>query len=91
MKSLNNFIMNLTPFFFYTIGGFLVLENHLSLGALVASLASYKDLAPAIRELFKYYQLNQDAKLRYAEIRDYLLDTSGDKLKSVINQSEKAA
>ena len=75
MKSLNNFIMNMTPFFFYTIGGFLVLENHLSLGALVASLASYKDLAPAIRELFKYYQLNQDAKLRYAEVRNYLLET----------------
>ena len=75
MKSLNNFIMNMTPFFFYTIGGFLVLENHLSLGALVASLASYKDLAPAIRELFKYYQLNQDAKLRYAEVRSYILET----------------
>jgi ABC-type bacteriocin/lantibiotic exporter with double-glycine peptidase domain len=73
MKALNNFIMNLTPFFFYTIGGFLVLEDHLSLGALVASLASYKDLAPAIRELFNYYQRNQDANLRYAEVRNYLL------------------
>lgn len=73
MKSLNNFIMNLTPFFFYTIGGYLVLEKYLSLGALVASLASYKDLAPAIRELFNYYQRNQDAKLRYFEVRKYLL------------------
>lgn len=73
MKSLNNFIMNLTPFFFYTIGGYLVLEEHLSLGALVASLASYKDLAPAIRELFNYYQKSQDAKLRYFEVRKYLL------------------
>jgi ABC-type multidrug transport system fused ATPase/permease subunit len=73
MKALNNFIMNLTPFFFYTIGGYLVLEDHLSLGALVASLASYKDLAPAIRELFNYYQRSQDAKLRYAEARNYLL------------------
>ena len=75
MKALNNFIMNLTPFFFYTIGGYLVLESHLSLGALVASLASYKDLAPAIRELFKYYQGHQDAKLRYTEVRNYLLET----------------
>jgi hypothetical protein len=71
MKSLNNFIMNLTPFFFYTIGGYLVLENHLSLGALVASLASYKDLAPAIRELFNYYQRIHDAKLRYAEVQQF--------------------
>jgi len=96
MKSLNNFIMNLTPFFFYTIGGYLVLESHLSLGALVASLASYKDLAPAIRELFNYYQRNQDAKLRYAEIRNFLLETrsgnltSGDEIKAVSYQSEQA-
>ncbi len=71
-KSLNNFIMNLTPFFFYTIGGYLVLEDQLSLGALVASLASYKDLAPAIKELFNYYQRIHDAKLRYSEINLFL-------------------
>jgi ABC-type bacteriocin/lantibiotic exporter with double-glycine peptidase domain len=67
--------MNLTPFFFYTIGGYLVLDQNLSLGALVASLASYKDLAPALRELFNYYQRNQDAKLRYFEVRQFLLAT----------------
>lgn len=77
MKSLNNFIMNLTPFFFYTIGGYLVLDQNLSLGALVASLASYKDLAPALRELFNYYQHNQDAKLRYLEVRRYLQAREG--------------
>ena len=68
MKAINNFIMNLTPFFFYTIGGYLVIEGKLSLGALVASLASYKDLASAIRELFNYYQSLQDARIRYREI-----------------------
>ena len=73
MKSLNNFVMNLTPFFFYTIGGYLVLEQQLSLGALVASLASYKDLAPSIRELFKYYQNIEDARIRYSGIQEYLL------------------
>jgi len=72
MKSLNNFIMNLTPFFFYTIGGYLVIEGNLSLGALVASLASYKDLASSIRELFSYYQTLQDAKIRYREIFIFL-------------------
>ena len=72
MKSLNNFIMNLTPFFFYTIGGYLVIEGNLSLGALVASLASYKDLASSIRELFTYYQSLQDARIRYREIFIFL-------------------
>jgi len=73
MKSLNNFIMNLTPFFLYTIGGFMVLEGHLSLGSLVASLASYKDLAPAIKELFNYYQRIHDARLRYTEVLEFVI------------------
>jgi hypothetical protein len=54
-----------------------VLDQNLSLGALVASLASYKDLAPAMRELFNYYQRNQDAKLRYLEVRRYLQPSEG--------------
>ncbi|MEH6443564.1 MAG: hypothetical protein V7784_06675 [Oceanospirillaceae bacterium] len=72
MKAINNFIMNLTPFFFYTVGGYLVIEDKLSLGALVASLASYKDLASTIRELFIYYQSLQDARTRYSEMVKYL-------------------
>jgi ABC-type bacteriocin/lantibiotic exporter with double-glycine peptidase domain len=68
MKSINNFIMNLTPFFFYTVGGYLVIEGKLSLGALVASLASYKDLSSTIRELFIYYQTLQDTRTRYIEM-----------------------
>ncbi len=63
--------MNLTPFFFYTIGGYLVIEGKLSIGALVASLASYKDLASSIREMFAYYQSYQDASVRYHEIYEF--------------------
>jgi len=70
-KAVNNFIMNLTPFFFYTIGGYLVIEGKLSVGALVASLASYKDLASSIREMFAYYQSYQDARVRYHEIHTF--------------------
>lgn len=70
-KAVNNFIMNLTPFFFYTIGGYLVIEGKLSMGALVASLASYKDLASSIREMFAYYQSYQDARVRYHEIYEF--------------------
>lgn len=70
-KAINNFIMNLTPFFFYTIGGYLVIEGKLSVGALVASLASYKDLASSIRAMFAYYQSYQDARVRYHEIHKF--------------------
>ena len=48
VKFLNNFIAQLTPFFFYSIGGYLVIRGNLSFGALVAVLAAYKDLGVAM-------------------------------------------
>jgi ABC-type multidrug transport system fused ATPase/permease subunit len=68
IKFLNNFIAQLTPFFFFSIGGYLVIRGELSLGALVAVLAAYKDLAPPWKELLDYYQAQQDARIRYEQI-----------------------
>ncbi|MQQ09234.1 cyclic nucleotide-binding domain-containing protein [Epibacterium sp. SM1979] len=65
MKFLNNFITQLTPFFFYAVGGFLVLQGKVSLGALVAALAAYKDLASPWKELLAYYNQTQDMSLRW--------------------------
>ena len=56
VKFLNNFIGQLTPFFFYSIGGYLVIRGGLSFGALVAVLAAYKDLASPWKELLDFYQ-----------------------------------
>ena len=44
VKFLNNFLAQITPFFFYSVGGYLVIKGSLSLGALVAVLAAYKDI-----------------------------------------------
>lgn len=68
IKFLNNFLAVLTPFFFYSIGGYLVLQGELSLGALVAVLAAYKDLASPWKELLKFYQITQDVKVKYAQV-----------------------
>ena len=68
MKFLNNFITNLTPFFFYAVGGYLVLKGDVSLGALVAALAAYKDLASPWKELLAYYNQTQDMSLRWEVI-----------------------
>ncbi|MFW8594251.1 ABC transporter transmembrane domain-containing protein [Cribrihabitans neustonicus] len=65
MKFLNNFITQLTPFFFYAVGGYLVLQGKVSLGALVAALAAYKDLAAPWKELLTYYNQTQDMTLRW--------------------------
>lgn len=72
MKGLNNFLNNLSPFFFYTIGGFLVIDGNLSFGALVAVLSAHKDFSAPLKELFRYYQTMEDVKVRYDEIRNFL-------------------
>lgn len=68
VKFLNNFINQLTPFFFYAIGGYLVIQGSLSFGALVAVLAAYKDLASPWKELLDYYQQKEDNRIKYEQI-----------------------
>ena len=68
VKFLNNFMNQLTPFFFFSIGGYLVIVGQLSLGSLVAVLAAYKDLAPPWKELLNYYQMKEDARIKYDSV-----------------------
>lgn len=72
LKGLYNFTSNLTPFFFFSIGGYLVVQERLTLGALVAALAAYKEIAPALRELFDFVQSWSDARSRFGEINHAL-------------------
>jgi len=65
VKFLNNFFSQVTPFFFYAIGGYLVIQGSLSIGALVAVLAAYKDIYGPWKELLNYYQTMEDARVRY--------------------------
>lgn len=68
IKFLNNFIAQLTPFFFYAVGGYLVIEGDLSFGALVAVLAAYKDLSGPWKELLDFYQLQADSAIKYSQV-----------------------
>lgn len=68
IKFLNNFIDKLTPFFFFSIGGWLVIEGNLSFGALVAVLAAYKDLASPWKELLTWYQQKEDVRIKYEQV-----------------------
>lgn len=68
IKFLNNFVNQLTPFFFYTIGGYLVIRGDLSFGALVAVLTAYKDMASPWRELLLYYQQKEDVHIKYDQV-----------------------
>jgi putative ABC transport system ATP-binding protein len=68
VKFLNNFLGQLTPFFFLSIGGYLVIRGSLSFGALLAVLIAYKDLASPWTELLNFYQNFQDSKIKYDQI-----------------------
>ena len=68
MKFVNNFINQMTPFLFYAIGGYLVLFGELTIGALVAALAAYKDLAAPWKELLNWYQRLADSKIKYEQL-----------------------
>ncbi|MBV8165991.1 MAG: ABC transporter ATP-binding protein, partial [Alphaproteobacteria bacterium] len=68
IKFLNNFIAQLTPFFFFSIGGYFVMRGYMSIGALVAVYAAFKEMAPNWRELLDYYQQLKDAEIRYEQI-----------------------
>ncbi|MFQ5994468.1 MAG: ABC transporter transmembrane domain-containing protein [Acidiferrobacterales bacterium] len=70
IKFTNNFIDKLTPFFFYSIGGYLVIRGSLTFGALVAVLAAYKDISAPWKELLKYYQTKEDARIKYDLLRE---------------------
>ncbi len=71
IKFINNFIAQVTPFFFYSIGGYLVIMGNLSFGALVAVLAAYKDLSSPWKELLQFYQIKEDSRIKY----ELLLET----------------
>ena len=68
IKFLNNFMNQLTPFFFYLIGGYLVIQGDLSLGALLAVIAAYKDLAGPWKLLLSFYQMTSDVSVKYQTV-----------------------
>ena len=70
IKFINNFIAQVTPFFFFSIGGWLVIRGDLSFGALVAVLAAYKDLSSPWKELLNFYQIKEDARIKYELLHD---------------------
>lgn len=64
----NYFFNHLTPFLFYSIGGYLVLRGSLTLGALIAVIAAYRETAAPWNELLENYQQLQENRLKYATL-----------------------
>jgi putative ABC transport system ATP-binding protein len=68
VKYLNNLLAQLTPFFFYAIGGYFALRSSLDIGQLVAVIAAYRDLPPPIKELIDWDQQRNDVAVKYEQI-----------------------
>ena len=68
VKFLNNFLAQITPFFFYAIGGYFAIQGELTVGALVAVIAAYKDIIDPWKELLKWYETKEDVRVKYEQI-----------------------
>lgn len=68
IKFWNNFLSQVTPFLFYSIGGYLVIVGKLDIGALVAVIAAYKDLPTPVKELIDWDQQRLDVQIKYNQV-----------------------
>jgi ABC-type multidrug transport system fused ATPase/permease subunit len=68
IKFINNFMAQLGPFFFYSIGGYLVIMGELTIGALVAVIGAHKELYSPWKELLSHYQLTWDSQIKFEQV-----------------------
>jgi putative ABC transport system ATP-binding protein len=68
IKFINNFLAQLGPFFFYSIGGYLVITGDLTLGALVAVVGAHKEMYSPWKELLSHYQLTWDSQIKFEQV-----------------------
>lgn len=68
VKYLNNLLAQLTPFLFYTIGGYFALKGTLDVGQLIAVISAYKDIPPPVKELIDWDQQRNDVTIKYEQV-----------------------
>ena len=68
VKFLNNLLAQLTPFFFYAIGGYFALRGTLDIGQLVAVIGAYRELPPPLKELIDWDQQRLDVQVKYDQV-----------------------
>ncbi|MEX3009633.1 ABC transporter transmembrane domain-containing protein [Hoeflea sp. TYP-13] len=75
VKFLNNFLIQFLAFLFYLVGGYLVITGRLDIGALVASIAAYKDLPSPIKGIIDWDQKRLLNQIRYEQAIDDFAST----------------
>ncbi len=77
IKTVNNYFASLGPFVVFLFGGYLVMQGQLELGSLVAFLSAQEKLYDPWKELIDYYQVYQDASIRYYRTMEYFDAAAG--------------
>ncbi|MEE4241972.1 MAG: ABC transporter ATP-binding protein/permease [Desulfopila sp.] len=70
IKFSNNFFQSLGPFLLFLLGGYLAINGQFTIGALVAFLSAYEKVYDPWKEIIEYYQMYQDAQVRYRQIME---------------------
>ncbi|NNC01134.1 ABC transporter ATP-binding protein, partial [Corallococcus exiguus] len=68
VKFLNNLLAQMTPFFFYAVGGYFALRGTLDIGQLVAVINAYRELPPPLKELIDWDQQRLDVQVKYDQV-----------------------
>ena len=85
VKVTNNLFVSLGPVLVFIIGGYLMMQGELELGSLVAFLSAQEKLYDPWKELIEFYQVYQDASIRYKKVMhafegetEFVLDQGGE-------------
>ncbi len=70
VKFSNNLFQSVGPFLLFLVGGHLAIHGNFTIGALVAFLSAYEKVYDPWKEIIEYYQLYQDAQIRYKQIME---------------------
>jgi ABC-type multidrug transport system fused ATPase/permease subunit len=68
VKVTNNLFVGFGPVIVFILGGYLIMKGEINLGALVAFLSAQEKLYDPWKDLINFYQVYQDASVRYASV-----------------------
>jgi putative ABC transport system ATP-binding protein len=91
VKFLNNFLGQLTPFFFFSIGGYLVIRGQISPGALAAVVIAQREMASPWNELLTFYQTFQDSRIKYEQIIEQFQPAGMTDVRLLLDEPERVA
>ena len=92
VKFINNFLVQVTPFLFYLVGGYQVIKGTLDVGQLVAVIAAYKDLPSPLKDLIDWDQARQDVNIKYTQVfEQFDVDNMIDPRIQAVDSSDIAA